>query len=158
MAQKPEIQYIQYPIDGSAARQLEPKLFPQRKVLPRPKPRQRKKPRLVLAIDPLVTAGLVVAAVMLVLILVGFSRLDAVTQQVEQMQGYVQTLSAENARLSAEYEAGCDLEDVAVKALALGMIPADEAQHITITLPVHEQVPEPTFWEKLSQSWKELFA
>lgn len=158
MAQKPEIQYIQYHIDGSAARQLEPKLLPQRKILPRPKSRQQQKPRFILRIDPLVMVGVLVAAVMLVLIFVGFSQLNAVQQQVEQMQGYVQTLSAENVRLSNVYEAGCDLEDVEVKALALGMIPAEQAQHITITLPVHEEVPEPTLWERLSQSWKELFA
>lgn len=158
MARKPDIQYIQYQIDGSAARQLAPKLLPERKILPTPKTQQPPKPKFILRIDPLVTAGLVVAVVMLALILVGNAQLTALEQQVEQLHGYVQTLSAENVRLSAEYEAGCDLEDVQVKALALGMIPAEQAQHITITIPEKEPVAEPTFWERLSLSWQELFA
>lgn len=158
MERKPDILYIHYQIDGSAARQLEPKLLPQRKVLPQPKARQQEKPRFTLSIDPLLTAGVVVAAVMLVLLLVGFAQLQRVQQQVDQLHSYVQTLSAENVSLSQQYEAGCDLEDVQHKALALGMIPAEQAQHITIVIPEKEPVEEPTFWERLSLSWQELFA
>lgn len=159
MERKPDIQYIHYQIDGSAARQLEPKLLPQRKVLPQPgKKQQPAKPKVTLSIDPLLSAGVVVAAVMLVLLLVGFAQLNSVQQQVEQLHSYVQTLSAENVSLSQQYEAGCDLEDVEHKALALGMIPAEQAQHITIVIPEKEPVEEPTFWERLSLSWQELFA
>ncbi len=157
MARKPDIQYIHYQIDGSAARQLEPKLLPQRKVLPGPKTKPEK-PKLVLSVDPLLTAGVLVAAVMLVLILVGFSQLETARNQVDQMQTYVQKLSADNILLSEQYETGCDLEDVEYKALALGMIPAQQAQHISITLPKPELVVEPTLWERISQRWCELFA
>lgn len=157
-ARKPDIQYIHYQIDGSAARQLEPKFLPERIILPSPKHKQKQVPKVELRVDPLVVVGVLVAAVMLVLILVGSAQLTALEQQVAQMETYVQSLSADNVRMHAEYEAGCDLEDVEVKALALGMIPVEQAQHIAITLPVHEPEPEPTLWEQITQYWENLFA
>lgn len=157
-ARKPDIQYIHYQIDGSAARQLEPKRLPERIILPSPKRKQQQKPQVELRVDPLVAVGVLVAAVMLVLILVGSAQLTAVRQQAAQMESYVATLTEDHIRMQEQYNAGCDLEDVEVKALALGMIPVEQAQHIAITLPVHEPEVEPTFWEQLVQDWKNLFA
>ena len=153
MARRKEMRYIQY-YTGTAA----PKLIPQQ---PQKKksslPKERKQKSYTIPVDPLALGGIVVSAVMLVLMVVGFVQLRAARQELTQMTSYVNTLQAENVRLEDTYHEGYDLEMVESAALGLGMIPVEEAEHITISvdMPVERDV---TLWERISSFLVGLFA
>ena len=102
-------------------------------------------------------AGIVVSAAMLVLMVVGFLQLRTARQELAQMTNYVNALQAENVRLDEKYHESYDLEMVENAALGLGMIPVEEAQHITIAVekPVQQDI---TLWERISSFLVGLFA
>lgn len=158
MARKSDIRYICYYTDGSAARQLEVKPPVRKKAQP---PRRRPLKKIVLRVDPIALGGIVLSAVLLVLMLAGGFQLYALRQQAQQMRQYADYLAQQNASLSATYESGYDLEAVEKSALALGMIPADQAENITISVaepavPVQEKAPD--MWERMSAFFEDLFA
>ena len=156
MARKPDIQYVRYYTDGSAARQIEVRSPQKRKAAA---PRPRKQQGYVIYVDPLAVAGILLAAVMLVSMLVSGIQLAVAKQQLSDAKAYVTTLSQNNERLRKTYEEGYDLEEVEKSALALGMIPASQAR--TIFVEIEEDViveEEVTFWDRLSAKLTELFA
>lgn len=153
MARKTEIQYIRLYTQGSAARKLEPVTPWKTAKLPK----VRKQKRLVVHIDPVATVGIVVAAVMLILMAVGFTRLRAAQQQTAVMEQYVETLRNNNEVLQDTYDA-VDLEAVEEMALALGMVPADQVQKISISVPVTVEAEEPGTWEQIRTFLTGLFA
>lgn len=130
MAQKMEVRYIRYYSDGSAAHKLEPKL-PFKKIARKPKAKKQK--QIVVPIDPLAIVGIVLAVVMLVLMIVGSVQLKAAQQQQAQMESYLQTLTQDHADLQMEYANGYDLAEVEEYAIALGMIPVEQAEHISLS-------------------------
>ena len=157
MAAKPEIQYVgQFYIYGSEARKLEPKRQErkQNKVLEQPKTEQTR----VISIDPVALVGLVVAAAMLICLAVCAVQIGETWQEYEAVSNYMAQLMMENASLKHDYVNSYDLAEVEATALALGMIPATEAN--TIILPVHIPVAEsePTLWEDLVWFVQGLFA
>ena len=79
MARKEEIRYIQFYTDGSAAKKIAPR-WPA--ATPKKKPAQKKKQ--ILYVDPLALGGVIVAAVMLVLMIIGVCKLNAVQQEAVQ--------------------------------------------------------------------------
>lgn len=155
MAYKPEIRYIQLYTDGTAAKKIAPRPVNSVKQAVKQLPRKKR----VVYVDPLALCGIVVAAVMLVLMFVGVFQLRVAQQENEAMQEYVDTLKESNATLKQRYSEECNLEEIEKAALALGMIPAEQAQHITI----HVQLPlqdsgEPSFWENIGTFLTGLFA
>ena len=156
MARKPDIQYVRYYTDGSAARQIEVRSPQKRKAAA---PRPRKQQGYVIYVDPLAVAGILLATVMLVSMLVSSIQLAVAKQQLSDAKAYVTTLSQNNEQLRKTYEEGYDLEEVEKSALALGMIPASQAR--TIFVEIEEDViveEEVTFWDRLSAKLTELFA
>lgn len=142
--------------DGSAARQLEPEL-PQRRKSRLPKMRRRRQP--VVYYDPVALCSLAVTALMFVLIIAGIATLWFANMQAVQMEQYVIELSQENAQLQKEYDSGYDLEEIRKEALAMGMIPKEEAETITIHVQVPEPIPaEPSVWERMWTFFTSLFA
>lgn len=141
MARKPDIQYIRYVTDGSSARVIQP-------VKPKAKtrlPRIRIPESPVIRLDPLALAGIVVSVIMLVLMVVNCAQLSAVQQEANAMDDYVDHLKTENACLNDKYQSGYDLKDIEEKALALGMVPVDQVQRITVNVPAPqpaEDAPE----------------
>ena len=99
MAQQLRVQYVQYYTDGSAARKVE---SPVPQAAPR-KARAKKQKRIVIPVDPVSILGILVAAVMLVLMVVGYTQLQNTQQEVQTMEQYVSTLRRENAALQEEY-------------------------------------------------------
>ena len=97
MARKSDIQYIRLYVDGSAARQYELPPQPKKKARSLPRPRRQKK--LVLRVDLVAAAGILVAAVMLVLMLTGMSTLTRINNEVARMESYVAELQKENHQL-----------------------------------------------------------
>lgn len=135
MARQPDIQYVSFSTDGSAACKMA-------SVSPweiAKLPKVRKNKRIVLHIDPVAILGIVTAAVMLVMMIVGVAQLGQAQEQVAVMEGYVETLREENVQLLETYQQGYDLEEVETMALALGMVPNSEVRTVRVDLPVVEQ-------------------
>ena len=159
MAQKPDIQYVhQFYVYSSEAQA--PELKPAKKkrrakiVLPTPKIRKA----FLVRYDVASVCGIVVACMMMVLMTVGLYQLCETRQEYAQMERYVISLQNENIDLQNTYKSGYDLADIREKALALGMIPVEEAQTVAIQVSVPEPEPEPTLWENIYWFFTELFA
>ena len=157
MNQKPKIQYVgQFYVHGSEARQLQ---------LQEEKRQTKTKLPLVkiqaiekIYVDPVALAGIAVAVMMLVTMVLGTVQLKRDWDQYEQVSAYVSELKKENARKSHLYRSSYDLEDIKTKALSMGMIPKSELQTVavTVTVPVPEE--EPTRMEEMKLFLEGLFA
>ena len=156
MARTPEIQYIQLYIDGSGARKLSTWELPEKQPAPKAKPRPQK--ARVMYIDPVAISGIVVAAVMMVLMAIGSLELIHTHNEYNEMLDYVHTLQQTNEDLSLQYSQGIDLADVEQKALALGMVPAEQVQQVTIQVAPVQPVEEPSFWDRVGTFLSGLFA
>lgn len=159
MAEKTKIQYVNFYFSGSAARKIDltrPIYAPQ---YPEPEMEPQRKRRVVVRVDPLALCSILVSAVMLVLMVAGVFQLYSAYQQEQALAAYVQELYAQNQELEQTYRSGYDLEQIEKEALALGMIPADQAQKITMQVerPVEVQA-ERTPWEELAAFFSGLFA
>jgi len=154
MARQPDVQYIRFYTDGSAARKVAP-VAPLNTIK---LPKIKKHRRITLHIDPIAIGGIVMAAVMLILMLVGVAQLTNTKQELALMQSYVQTLQQENISLESTYEQGYDLEAVEKTALALGFVPKDEVTHVTIRVPQPQIEEEPGAWEQFYTFLTGLFA
>lgn len=155
MLRKPDIQYIEsFFVPGAAAPQIRTHEDP--KTLP--KTVQPPKPKLRILVDPVALCALVVAVAMVVLMLVGIFQFKAACDEREQVRDYLQFLQGQNALLNHKYYSNLDLTTVQSQALALGMIPIDEAQVIHISVELPEIEPEPSFWDEVVWFFSGLFA
>lgn len=158
MARQPDIQYVRFYTDGSAARKLE--LQPEKKKTRAPlpqRPRVRREKKTVVAVDPISLLATLVAGIMLIAMAVGMLQLGSINAENQKMEAYVSELRTENAQLRAEYEAGYDLNDVEQKALEMGLVPIDQVEKVVIEVPETVEEPEPTFWESVGAFFSELF-
>lgn len=156
MARKSEIQYIRLYTDGSAARRVE--FEPPRKKSKTRLPKARQPRALVIKVDPVALCGIMVACVMFVLMAVGCVRLYDAQREGRQAERYVQQLQSQNEQLQKTYESGYDLETVEEMALALGMVPWEQVQQVTIRLPAEEAKPQQmSLWQTISSFFAELF-
>lgn len=155
MANKPEIQYVeQFFIPGSEA----PQLQPQRGGQPARKPRVQQEKKIRILVDPVAMLGLVVAVTMLVLMAVGVYQYNAASQRNEAVNDYLLQLKDTNITREYQYRTKLDLNKIAEQAKALGMIPASEAQTITVHVEVPQPEPENTWWDDLVWFLEGLFA
>ena len=157
MVRKPDIQYVdKFYVHGSEARVLE--LKPNKKkaktVLPEAAPVKEK----VVRIDLLSLSAIAVAATMIVLMVVGCFQLKAAFDRSVAMSHYVISLQNENLDLNKDYYNGFDPADIEQKALALGLIPMENAKTMTMTVTIPEEVPAPTMWENFTWFMKGLLA
>ena len=130
----PKVQYIRPPyppIEGSSA--LQPAVTPYQRIRTRMAAKKREGPA-VIEIDLLSWVSVVLAIIMLCLMLTGWSELQQARKEQQVMQDYVLRLEQENIRLENEYYSEIDLEYIRECALALGMVPIEEVEHITIYL------------------------
>lgn len=151
MAQKPykaDIEYVQqYYTYGSEAKVIELK-----PVYREEKPKVPKAPReqvRTIHIDPVGLCGMLVAVVMLVAMLAGIIQFNVACEDYEIMEHYLSALQEENVFLTQQYKASYELETVEETALALGMIPVDQAQTLTMRVTVPEREPDPTLWDDI---------
>ena len=150
MARNGDIRYIQYYADGSAARQFELPLQPKKQS---PQPRRRKQKKTVLHVDFVAMAGILVAVVMLILMMVGVSELIAANEEVAKLESYVDQLEHERTQLQNTYRESYDLEDVRTEALKMGLISAQQAQTVTVRaepISVAEAPAEHSLWTFLT--------
>ncbi len=156
MAQRVDVQYIRYYTQGSAAKQVLPAVKQETGVLP-----QRKKRKLQrIYVDPVAILGTTVAVCMLIAMVVGITRLQAAQQKTAAMTAHLEQLQAENTALQAQYDAQCDLEEVKKTALALGMIPSEQATRtaIEVELPAVENEIPMSIWQRIGTFLTGLFA
>ena len=148
MERKPDIQYIgQFYIHGSEAQELARKEQEKRARTQLPLFRQQRVKKIV--VDPVAVAGIAVAVMMMVVMIVGAISIHNAWTQYGKMDAYVKVLTAENTALEQEYRAGYDPADIREKAVALGMIPLEEVEPIRIRVRVPEPETEPTWWEDM---------
>lgn len=154
MVRQPEIRYINAPVCGSAALQIA--TSPARKKVRLPKQHRAKKT--VIAIDPLAVVSICVSAVLLVLLVVGFVRLQDARTEAATLFSYAETLQQENEQLKDTYTSGYDLEEIERIALAMGKVPASQVTTIAVSVQMPEVPQEPTAWETLCTFLTGLFA
>ena len=154
MARKPNVRYISFYTEGSAARKLEP-VVPVR-VANKPAPRKVK--RIVIRLDPVAVMGILVAAAMIICMFVGLADLQAAREETAVMEQQVTELTLRQAELSRKYRDGYEPEVIRQQALEMGMIPAEEAPHLQIPAYAPAKTEETggcdSFWTVLT----DLFA
>ena len=157
MVQKPKIQYVgQFYVHGSEARALA--LEEERRQAKARRPLARLQQVELIYVDPVAVLSIVVSFIMLATMLTGALALKDDWADYEQMATYVSYLKQENARLEKEYREGYDLEDIRSKALALGMIPADQLERRTVTVTVPEKEPEISRVQQIKTYFEDMFA
>lgn len=157
MVQKPDIQYVtQFYSYGSEAKALELKPVPkkQKPKLPVAKPEQK----IRIAVDPVALASILIAVAMVIVMAVSVHSYLEACNEYRTMTKRVITLQNMHVQKQQDYEEMYNLDDIREKALALGMIPLEEAQVITITPVIPEPEPEHSWWENISWFMKGLFA
>lgn len=157
MAAKPDIQYVtQFYSYGSEAKVLQLKIAKkkQKTQLPKAVPQQK----ILVAVDPVALAGIVIALALVILMAVSVQNYLDVCTEYETMFEHVVELRNEYVLDQQEYRRMYDLADIEEKALALGMIPMEEAQVVIINPVIPEETPEPGLWEDVSWFLKGLFA
>ena len=148
MERKPDIQYVgQFYIHGSEARELARQEQAKHAKTKLPPVRQQRAKKIM--VDPVAVAGIVVAVIMMVVMVVGAISIHNAWTQYGRMSAYIETLSEKNVQLEQEYRSGYELDDIREKALALGMIPAEEAETIQVIVHMPVAEAEPTWWEDL---------
>ena len=157
MVKKPEIQYIdKFYVYGSEARVLE--LKPKKRIIKTVLPLSAPDKTIRIAVDPVAVSGIVAAVALLVMLVVGTVQYFQACRQYQAMMDYVVTVQNENVELRESYRSQIDLDKVREQALALGMIPRAEAEHMTIRVEVPVEEPEMTAWDEFVWLCKGLFA
>ena len=148
MSQKPKIQYVgQFYIHGSEARQLE--LQEKKKQAKSKLPLERLRKIEVVYLDPVAIFGIVTALVMLTVMILGVLQIRDDWKEYRVMSNYVSRLNSENAELQADYRSQYDLEDIRVKAQALGMVPKSDLEVRTVYVTIPQPEPEMTWLEEV---------
>ena len=158
MALQPDIQYVPFCyVDGSAARKIQHE--PVKKAVVAPAPKRRRAKRKVVAVDPVAIGGIVIAVVMLVMMLSGFVKYTVIQEQNRLMQDHLTALQLENTKLQQDYESNIDLDYIQDMADAMGMVPAQDAQQVQISVQLpQEEVTEMTLWQSIATFLAGLFA
>ena len=146
----------QFYIHGSEARQLE--LQEKKKQAKSKLPLERLRKVEVVYLDPVAIFGIVTALVMLAVMILGVLQIRDDWQDYRTTSNYVSRLNSENAELQADYRSKYDLEDIRVKAQALGMVPRSELETQTVYVTVPQTEPEMTWLEELQWFLTGLFA
>ena len=154
MMQRVDVHYVELYKQEHAARRTFPGVFPYF----RPEQVAKKRKTLRICVDPVALFGIVVAVCMLAMMTVGACRLCAEQEKSAVMADYVQRLEIQKGQLEAEYAASCDLEAIEKTALALGMIPAEDASRTTITVEPVQTQTDASFWNRIGTFLTGLFA
>lgn len=158
MAQKHDILYVNFYTDGSSARKLAP-AFPAQQTQRKPKAKKKNKNKIVVHLDPVAVCSLMVAVVLLVMMAVGVSQFQSARAEAQAMEQYLQQLTEEHESLSTQYWEGIDLAEVEKTALALGMVPRQQVQSVSIHLSgTGAQQPQQNFWTQILTFLTNLFA
>lgn len=155
MAQRTDIRYVRLYTDGTAARKLDVARPAANTTLPKKAKKQKK---IILHVDPIAILGTVTAMVMLVIMVVSMFMLRDAQNKATVMEQRVEKVLMENQELQKEYESGYDLEQVERTALALGMVPKAQVQHVKLHVQVPQVQTPDTAWDQFVAFLTGLFA
>lgn len=156
MALQADVRYVQYSVDGTAARKVQRQVVQQETA---PVCKRRKTERKVIAVDPVALAGIVLSAVVLVAMVVGLVQYQQNVRLSRQMSEYVQQLEQENVQLEQIYRDGYDLDEIRDIAVEAGMVPEDTVEKVVFSVeePEQEQV-QMSFWDTVTTFLAGIFA
>ncbi len=155
MVQRVDVQYVQFYTQGNTAKRVVSPVAPKFGTVPVAKKKKIQR----IYVDPVAALGIVVATVMLIMMAVGISQLRAEHRKTAEMEQRVEQLQMENMALQAQYNEECDLEAIHKTALALGMIPQEEAVRIPIEIALPPQeLPQVSLWQRIGTFLTGLFA
>ena len=157
MTLQPDILYVPYCYDGTAARKMQPRRAPVQQVQ-RSQVNRRRRKKTVVRIDPVAVLATAVACIMLVCMAVGLVRLNTVDEKTAQYEVYLNQLESENTVLQAQYHENYDADDVRQKALAMGMVPREQIPQVTLQVETPVEQEDPGFWEQVGTFLAGLFA
>ena len=144
MAMQPEVRYINAYVSGTAAPQ------PVKKPQKRPDvylPKVKKQQKWLIPVDMVAVGGIFAAVVLSIMLIVGLVQMNQAQHEAKMYKEYALSLQQENKALQDTYDSSYDLEEVRDIALAMGMVPMEQAQHVTMQVVTPEVVQEPTPWE-----------
>lgn len=154
MARRNNDRYVRYYTVGSAAAKLEPEA--RKASLPKYINNEKRKP---IPFDPIAFVGSAVAVLLAVLMIVGLFQVAGTAARVREMEIRMTALEREGEILMQRYENGYDLDEVRVAAHSMGMIPAQEAERISVELPqVSMEIPRVSWWDSLLVNLRHFFA
>lgn len=157
MAQKPEIQYVgQFYVHGSEAKELAKKT--EKKQAKTQLPLHRFERVRKVHVDPLAICSILLAAVLMVTIVMGTLQLQTAWQELETARQYVYELEDTHRTLTCEYRSSFNEDEIRSAAMALGMVPAEEAEVIKMTVTIPQIQPERTWLDDLVWFLEGLFA
>lgn len=146
MSRKPEIQYVgQFYVYGSEAKEAALKAQKAKNKLPKPKMAKIQK----IYIDPVALLGIATAVVLLVVMAMGAFQLKNAMDQYDRVESYLTEIKRENAMVEHAYRTSYDLDNIRDAATAMGMIPTEEAQVMTISVTIPQPKAEPTVWDDI---------
>lgn len=155
MAMQPEVRYINAYVSGTAV--PKPEKTPQAKPLVR-LPKIKKQQKWLISVDMVSVGGILAAAVLSVMLIVGLVQMNQAQQEAKMFRDYTMSLEQKNAQLHDTYTSGYDLEEVRSIATAMGMVPAEQVQHLQMQVTEHETTQEPTPWESFWTFLTGMFA
>ena len=155
MAMKPEIQYVErFYVYGSevAAEKLQEQQAAEQA---RKQQKQLQVHKIYVDLGALIWTC--AAIVLLAAMVFSGLRLNRMWNEKEAMASYVSGLQLENSNLQHNYRISYDLEEIAVQAEELGLVPESEAEvrYIRVSLPEPEE--KWTFWGNLRWFFEGLF-
>ena len=113
---------------------------------------------LIIKVEALPLLTILAAIGLSALMVVNLFHFSQAHQEKVALQEYIYDLRNEQVRLEKIYYEGFDLDEIRVQALALGMIPAEEAEVLPISGEVPEPSVDPTLRERIEEIFRELFA
>ena len=156
MVRNPDIEYInRFYVHGSEAKVIE--FVPNQTKAKTTLPKAVREKKLCIEVDPLALCGIVVAVVMLLVLSIGLVDFRAAVSENRAAEARLEEIREKHIMLEYEYRQSYDAAMVEETALALGMIPADKAPVVTITVNVPEQTQEYTWWGDFLWSLSCLF-
>lgn len=161
MAGKADIQYVNpYYTSGTAAKKVALKAPRKKKPIPLFEPLMTAQPeeKIIVKLDPVSLCAIAVCAVLVALMVVSLFQYSTAYHRNVELQEYVYTLEGDHARLEQQFRNTFHMEDIREQALALGMIPAEEARTIQVAGHVPATEAEPTRWQQVKLFLGELFA
>ena len=153
MARKYNDRYVRFYTFGSTAAKVEQERSAS---LPEYNKPPKRKP---IAFDPVAFVGCTVVVLLAVLMVVGFVRLHHTSVQVKQVQTQIMSLELEQQMLEERYEAGYDLNEIQAAAITMGMISAENANHVVVKVPAQViEIPQTHWWESVLMSLRQFLA
>ncbi len=151
-----QVQYVRFTTYGNTARKIiQTPAMPRKAVLPKPRSKQKRK---VIYLDPVAVLSIMVAFCLVLTMTVGIVQFATARREAAQMEEYVARLSSENQELSHQYDSGYDIQQIEKSAKALGMVPRDQVQTVSIQVTPPQQEQTVTLWERIGTFLTSLFA